>query len=133
MKTWGSALAAFGAVALLGAAGLAHAESSTQATTPPKTNDFAASGEAQGPWTVPSPHKTYAFDNKGRWGVKLDLTQPANRAVDWKDVQAGAYFRITPNIRVGGSVGLGDKFAQPQQISPQDTGPRVHVEGAFKF
>jgi hypothetical protein len=40
---------------------------------------------------------------------------------------------VAPNLKLGGSVGLGDKFAQPQHLTPQDTGPRVHLEGAFKF
>lgn len=133
MKTWVKALAALGAVALIGAAGSAYADSATQATTPPKANAFSSAGDASGPQAIPYPHKTFAFDNKGKWGVKLDLTQPTNRDVDWKDVEAGAYFKLTPSLRLGGSVGLGDKFAQPQHITPQDTGPRVHLEGAFKF
>ena len=85
------------------------------------------------PFTVPTPHKTYSFDNKGRWGLNLDMNQPVNRETEWKDVTAGAYFRINPRLKLGGSVGLGDKFAQPQQITPQDTGPRVHLETKFQF
>jgi hypothetical protein len=81
---------------------------------------------------VALPHKTYQFDSK-HWGFRLDLDQPPNRQTEWKDVTAGAYFRISPSIKFGGSVGLGDKFAQPQQISPQDTGPRVHLETKFQF
>ena len=114
---------------LFGTASLAHAEQ----VSPGKTTDFASSGQVTGPWTAPTQHKTYAFDNKGRWGVKLDLAQPTNREPDWKDAQVGAYLRITPKFRVGGSVGLGDKFAQPQHLTPEDTAPRVHLEGAFKF
>jgi hypothetical protein len=85
------------------------------------------------PFTAPIPHKTYTFDNKGRWGVKLDVEEPTNRETEWKDVTAGAYFRIGPRLKLGGSVGLGDKFAQPQQITPQDVGPRVHLETKFQF
>src|ERR1700712_3279279 len=43
----------------------------------------------------------------GRWSLKLDMDQPVGRDVQWKDVQAGAYFRVTPKLRVGGAVGLG--------------------------
>lgn len=120
-------LAGAGAVVLLGTAGFARAGD----VAPPKA-EFASSEQA-GPWAAPTPHKTYAFDSKGRWGVKLDLAQPTNRDPDWKDAQVGAYLRITPKFRVGGSVGLGDKFAQPQHLTPEDTAPRVHLEGAFKF
>ena len=129
----GKVLAAVGAVVLFGTATLAHAQSTTQSTTAPKLNEFSGSADATGPWTIPYPQKTYTFDNKGRWGVKLDLSQPTNREPDWKDAKVGAYFRVAPNLKLGGSVGLGDKFAQPQHLTPQDTGPRVHLEGAFKF
>lgn len=137
MVKLGRVSAAIGAAVLLGTATLAHAENNTQATVPPKLSDFSqvggTSGDAQGPWTVPTPHKTYAFDAKGRWGVKLDMAEPTNRDPDWKDAQVGAYFRVSPKFRVSGAVGLGDKFSQPQHITPEDTGPRVHLEGAFKF
>jgi hypothetical protein len=38
-------------------------------------------------------------------------------------------------MRIGGSVGLGDRFADPQHILPEDTinAPRVHLETKFKF
>jgi hypothetical protein len=97
-------------------------------------NDFiGVSDTPPAPFTVPTPHKTYSFDAKGRWGVNLDMNQPVNRETEWKDVTAGAYFRISPRLKLGGSVGLGDKLAQPQQITPQDTGPRVHLETKFQF
>ncbi len=132
MVRLGKLLAAAGAVVLCGTATLAHAQTTTLSTKPPITNAFA-DGDSGGPAAIPYPHKTYAFDNKGRWGVKLELNQPTNRDPEWKDAQVGGYFRITPNLRLGGTVGLGDKFAQPQHLTPDDTGPRVHLEGAFKF
>ncbi len=119
--------AASACLLLLGAASLAHAA--------PASQDLVAVADASGttqPFTVALPHKTYQFDSK-HWGFRLDLDQPPNRQTEWKDVTAGAYFRISPSIKFGGSVGLGDKFAQPQQISPQDTGPRVHLETKFQF
>ena len=60
-------------------------------------------------------------------------TDPLGRDMAWKDVNAGAYLKLTPNIRVGGTVGLGDRLAQPQKVTPQDIAPRVHLETAFKF
>ena len=119
------------AVMAMGAALLLTGIASTAHAAP---NDFVSVTDGlPTPFAVPTPHKTYAFDNKGRWGVKLDMEQPPNRDTQWKDVTAGAYFRITQGIKLGGSVGLGDKFAQPQQITPQDTGPRVHLETKFQF
>lgn len=127
-----AASAAMGAALFLtGMASMAHA--APAATSPA---DFASVTDSTQPlpFSVPTPHKTYSFDgNKGQWGVKFDLDQPVNRDTQWKDVTAGAYFRITPRLKLGGSVGLGDKFAQPQQITPQDLGPRVHLETKFQF
>lgn len=133
MAKFGPVLAFVGAAVLLGTASMAHAENNTQSTTPPKVSDFSQSDTTQSPLSVPYPHKTYTFDAKGRWGVKLDLEQPTNRDPALKDANVGAYFRVTPKFRLSGAVGLGDKFAQPQHLTPEDTGPRVHLEGAFQF
>lgn len=132
MSRSGQFLAAVGAVVLLGTATAVHAENNTQATVPPKASEFG-SDSSQGPWTIPYPHKTYSLDAKGKWGVKLDLEEPTNRDPTWKDANVGAYFKITPKFKLSGNVGLGDKFAQPQHLTPEDTAPRVHLEGAFQF
>lgn len=86
-------------------------------------------------WTVnPSPHKSVQWNASRKFGFKFDVDQPVNRDVDWKDVQAGAYFRLTPQLRIGGSVGLGAKAgAVAPKLLPQDSAPRVHVETAFQF
>ena len=84
-----------------------------------------------------TPHKSLQLDANGRWTLRLDMEQPAGEpsaSTSWKDVQAGAFFHITPSLRIGGSVGLGDRQADVQRILPQDaSGPRVHVETKFKF
>ena len=132
----GAGLAALGALALMSVSSAVYASTTSQSTVPPKMSDFSQpdpNANPSAPNIVPTPHKTYQLDVKGRWGVKLDLEEPTNRATDWKDVQAGAYFNLSKSIRVGGSVGLGDKFAQPQHLTPEDTAPRVHLETAFKF
>ena len=118
-------LVATAALLLAGAAASAHAEA------PKVRNDFASEGSN---WTVnPAPRRSVQWNADRKFGFKLDIDQPVNRDTDWKDVQAGAYFRLTPQLRVGGSVGLGDKLAQPQRLLPQDAAPRVHVETAFQF
>ena len=101
--------------------------------TPPDFSTVADGQTPSQPWSVPTPHKTLQLDSHGRWGVRLDMEQPTGRPADWKDVQAGAYLRLTPRIKVGGSVGFGDKFDTPQRITPEDTAPRVHLETSFKF
>lgn len=72
---------------------------------------------------------------KGKWGVTLNLQQPDTRAANWNDVQAGAYYRITPSLRVGGSFAFGDQqpLPGPKPSSPEAGLPRVQLEGKFKF
>ena len=72
---------------------------------------------------------------KGRWGLTLNLEQPDARPSTLNDVQAGAYYRITPSLRVGGAVALGEQemVPGPKKINPDDGQPRVRLETAFKF
>jgi hypothetical protein len=51
------------------------------------------------------------------------------------DVQAGAYFKLTPSIRVGGAVALGetDPALAARKNQAQEPAPRVRLETAFKF
>jgi len=80
---------------------------------------------------------TLQFDaTKGRWGLKLDLDQPVDRDMSLEDVRAGAFFKLTPNVRVGGAVSLGqqDSQALARKSQPlQEAAPRVRLETAFKF
>ena len=116
------------AVALLGAASAGHAE--TAAKTPDFTvrtdvTSVSASGGQSIKWDA----------RRGRWGVTLNLDQPTERGAVWSDVQAGAYFRLTPSLRIGGAVALGDQPVLPvyKKTQPQDSAPRVRLETAFKF
>jgi hypothetical protein len=120
------------AALLVGVPVCARAESAAAPTTPAQSqnpNAFAAPGDA-------TTRKSLQWDTSGRWTLKLDMDEPVGRDMQWKDVQAGALFHITPSVRIGGSVGLGDRLISPDKIVPQDTttgGPRVHLETKFKF
>ncbi len=134
------ALAALGIMGALSVSATAHAQS---AAGSPKLTDGSLTPVALQsldqptlgqPFSVPTPKKTLQLDSNGRWGLRLDLEKPAGRNLDWKDVEAGAYYRITPRLRVGGAIGLGDKFSDATRITPaQAAAPRVHLETAFKF
>jgi hypothetical protein len=89
-----------GAAALLsGAAATAHAAEAPSAQVRPV--DFTV--RPDNPAATPAQPKTYKFEGRrGRFGVTLDLQQPETRPGTWNDVQAGAFYRITPSIRVGG-------------------------------
>jgi hypothetical protein len=122
-------LAMFAAAALLSAAGgVAQA-----ADKPSRVVDFTVRSE---PTTAaPNPGRAMRWDaTKGRFGVTLGIQQPDGRPAIPNDVQAGAYFRITPSVRVGGSVSLGPQDLTPRanQARPADQ-PKVRLETAFKF
>ena len=72
---------------------------------------------------------------KGRWGVTLNMDQSDVRPSTLNDVQAGAYYHITPSIRVGGAVALRDEQAKPgpRKIGSEESQPRVRLESSFKF
>jgi hypothetical protein len=119
---------AIGAAALMGlAATSAHAESKKADL------DFTV---RETPAIAPQGVKSLQWDaRKGRWGLTLNMDQPSTREMQLNDVAAGAYFRITPSLRIGGAVALSDKpvtqtFKQTQPVEPQ---PRVRLETAFKF
>jgi hypothetical protein len=123
---------------LLGSASGAYAQSKPRTTTP----DFAVKSDFGNPASIApfnpqqGPKKSLKWDDKkGKWGLKLDLDQPVGREMEAKDVQAGAYYSVTPSIRVGGAVALGDQnpalAARRNEI--QEPAPRVKLETAFKF
>jgi len=60
----------------------------------PATDAFA---KDQNQWGAQSTRRSLQWDDKARWGVKLDLTQPASRDMQLKDIQAGAYYRLSPS------------------------------------
>ena len=112
------------ALLLAGAAARASAETVAASQNP---NAFPPDGSE-------GPHKSLQLDANGRWTLRLDMDPPVGETGSLKDVQAGAFFHITPSMRIGGSVGLGDRQADVQHLLPQDTnGPRVHLETKFKF
>ncbi len=112
--------AAISTLALLGAASGAQAESASTA------------GAAQ--WGPQPTHHFFQWDQKGRWSLRLDMSQPVGRDMQLRDVQAGAYYRVTPSLRVGGAVSFGDAPAQTDRTDlPQNQAPRVKLETSFKF
>ena len=98
---------------------------------PSKPMDFTVKSEPMNP----TAGRNMKFDaSKGRFGFTLDVQQSDGRPTAPNDVSAGAYFRITPSVRVGGSVALGEQDLTPRrnQSRPADQ-PKVRLETAFKF
>ena len=85
-----------------------------------------------------SQSKIYQFNLKGKWGVKFDVNQPEARPSGMNDIDAGAYYKLSPSLRVGGTLGFGEKTdpLQPSQLTQgktDKTQPRVRLETSFKF
>ena len=132
------------AALLMGAASVAHAQqvvlvASTQAK--PKitlTTDTYPTSQAPSPdhaqYTGAAMRSVMEWEGAGRWGVKLRLDQSPAHPVAPKDMEAGAFYRVTPGFRVGGAVGLSDKPQPPQQNLQEDqVAPRVKLETTLKF
>ena len=119
---------------LIGAAALAAAGSAHAQAKPKPVTDFTVRAEPASA-VNPNSSRSVKWDaRRGRFGVTLDLEQPSTRDAKLNDVQAGAYFRLTPSLRVGGAVALGDEEeALVNRTTPQKTTPRVRLETAFKF
>jgi hypothetical protein len=122
--------AVLAALALSGAlASMAHADPVSLNTDPSKI--LADRNQ----WAPLAQHKTIEWDAaKGRFGLKFDMEQQPGGSGEWKNVQAGAYFKLTPSLRVGAGVSLSDQpnnAANP--LAQQPAPPRVHLETAFKF
>lgn len=124
------------ALILTGSATVASAQIKMRSATPDFTvkNDFT--NTPKGVFGPQDSKKTLQWDaKKGRWGLKLDLDQPVGRDMELKDVEAGAYFKVTPSIRVGGAVALGESnpALAARKAEPVEPAPRVRLETAFKF
>jgi hypothetical protein len=130
------------AALLLGGVGVAHAQGLVQIAGPAKpkvtlSTDSYVTAEPASPnpsqYTGAATRKTMVWEGAGRWGVKLRMDQTVARPLTANDVEAGAFYKVTPSLRVGGAVGLTGK---PQEAAPKDgdqTRPRVKLETTLKF
>lgn len=117
---------------LLTAADVASAQSAaTQRSRAPAVNLT----EAQRSAVNPSTPSRLRFSENGRWGLDLNLNQPVGRERSLGDVEAGAYYRINPRLRVGAAAGLAEPEADPARAPETDrrAAPRFRLESIFRF
>ncbi|MDP1736805.1 MAG: hypothetical protein Q8L23_05135 [Caulobacter sp.] len=134
-KVWN--IAAVAALALTGSVTLAHAQGvPAKPRVQPAPDAFVVRGDFNlrdsqfGPQTG---RRTLVWDaKKGRWGLTLDITS-RDADAQARDVEAGAFFRVTPQLRVGGAVGVGSQGAPVRKAGDSEEAPRVRLETAFKF
>ncbi len=124
------------AAATFAAGAVAHAE--TKPAAAPAENftvrDSYASDANQ--WSPQIGKRSLQWDSKkAKFGFKLDMDQQLGLPQTFtnRDVQAGAFYKITPSFRVGGSVRLGAMNDGPQAPMPTDGNPKVRLETALKF
>ena len=85
-------------------------------------------------WGPQARRRSLELSTDGRWALKLDYDQPTTRDTQWRDVEAGAYYRINPSLRVGGAVGLGATPSNPNRVTDDERpAPRVRLETIFRF
>lgn len=143
MKAMVAVMAGGAALSLLATAGMAEAQTvrtrvlpqQTTATPAPDAFSVSQRGESGQPNQLnpQTRRSTLRWDAvRGRWGLQVDMNQTGQRDLQWRDVQAGAYYSVTGRLRVGGAVSLGDTTPTLRQ-GPQPQAPRVRLETAFRF
>ena len=130
MRAWRLGMLAVSATTLAVAAGQAYAQ--PEAAVMLVGNDFSSPNYGPGPVTT---GRTLEWDSrKGRWGLKLGVEQRTDRFGEWRDVQPGLYYKLTPRLHIGGAVSLApEPPINPRMVEPQGPTPRVRLETTFKF
>ena len=131
-------VAALATAAMTAVSATAHAQ---QARLPqldlPSTYSLRdALGPDPNQWGPQAGRRSLQWDSKtARWGLKLDLDQQVGRPLSYtdRDIQAGAFYKITPSFRLGGTVSLGSTTQVPQALIPADKAPKVRLETSLKF
>lgn len=115
--------------ALAAAADAAAAQSRNRAPAV-SLNDAQAARSA-----APAGQSRLRFTERGRWGLDLNLSQPVGRESNLGDVEAGAYYRVNPRLRVGASAGLAEPERDPARAPQTDqrAAPRFRLESIFRF
>ncbi|HYC98891.1 NtrZ family periplasmic regulatory protein [Brevundimonas sp.] len=119
-------------IALLAVADAASAQAATSRSRAPAVTLT----EAQAARSAAAPTQSrLRFTERGRWGLDLNLSQPVGRESNLGDVEAGAYYRVNPRLRVGATAGLAEPDSDP--ASPPQTdrraAPRFRLESIFRF
>lgn len=122
--------ASVGLVVLSGVASEASAQSRSRA--PAVSLAEASSAQRSAP---AQPRRGLRWNENGRWGLDFNLNQPVGREAEWGDVEAGAYYRLSPRLRVGASAGLAAPEQDPARAPETDrrSQPRVRLETLFRF
>jgi hypothetical protein len=77
----------------------------------------------------------FAWRPGGKWGLTIDLsTRAQNNVLPREELQAGAYYQVTPRFRFGGGVMLkGDSIGSPENWKQEQPDAGVRLSSAFSF
>jgi hypothetical protein len=124
------------ALVLSGTGVAAQAQQQQAAKKPAGSTSFSSqpTTQAADPLAPAGVRKTLQWDDKtGRWGLRLDSELAPSREGKVKEAEVGAFYRVTPGLRVGGAVGV-TNAPNPQPSGETDANqPRVRIESALKF
>jgi hypothetical protein len=127
--------AGLAAAALLGLAATgAHAQ--TKPKSAPAVSFTARENFARdlNQWGPQHTSRSLEWDaKKGKWGLKLDVQREQLRDLGWSEAGAGAYYKVTPGLRVGGGVSVNSANSEVNALAPREKAPKVKLETAFKF
>lgn len=85
-------------------------------------------------WGPQRTSRSLEFDaKKGKWGLKLDVERSQLRDMGWNETGAGAYYKVTPGLRIGGGVAVQNQSGEINGLAPRERAPKVKLETAFKF
>ena len=141
MRKMGAQIAGLaGAVALLAVADVASAQatgaqaSGAQARTRAPALSLSEAQAARAAAAQPGSSRL-RFTERGRWGLDFNLSQPVGRESNLGDVEAGAYYRVNPRLRVGAAAGLAETESDPARAPQTDrrAAPRFRLESIFRF
>ena len=122
-------------VGALAIAGTAH-DASAQARRAPAVS-LTEAAQANHSTATPPQRRGLRWNDSGRWGLNFNLNQPVGRETDWGDVEAGAYYRLSPRLRVGAAANLAspeiDPARAPESAADRRAALRVRLETIFKF
>jgi hypothetical protein len=124
-----------GVVGLAAFVGVSRDASAQSRSRAPAVTLAEASSAAQRSSPAPAPRRSLRWNENGRWGLDFNLNQPVGREAEWGDVEAGAYYRLSPRLRVGAAAGLAAPEQDPARAAETDrrAQPRVRLESIFRF
>lgn len=148
------ALVSKGLVLAILAAGVAfaapaHAQNAARAAVPADSGRATApwyerftfgteTGESVNAWTPRGePRASLRVAPQSRWGVSFGIDGASSALNDRRTGRpaAGAFYDLSPQVRVGGQVVLPERSrnAVEDRIDPRGSQPGVRVESAFRF